>query len=213
MYNIGEVNLINQLGVVLGWKGVVPMKKQLVDRSLLQDKIGENTYNALKCLIDNCYYAQLVNPLSNYSRSHIGRELGYFNEFCTVRMCTARQSGHTTAMLKIIKEYFNKAIILSPWLRMSDRLNEIFRKLYPSSKEEYNNYLSITKSEIMTQNEHYLFKTWGGNSLDNKLRGIETEAIFVDGTFEMSKSVENIIYYVGGPCMANYPQKFFVFVQ
>ena len=54
---------------------------------------------------ENSYYAQIIMPLGCPSDSlEDGRVLGYYREFCTIRMCTARQSGHTQAICRVAKE-------------------------------------------------------------------------------------------------------------
>lgn len=181
------------------------MKKQLVDRQLLNEQIWSNTYTALKCLIDNSYYTQISLPSPCYTKED---NAGYLKEFCTVRMCTARRSGHTMAIFKIAREYFEKFIFLSPTLEMSARLNECF--LGCLRKIDGLDIMKANEHEILMKKDRYLFGTY--NSLD-MFRGQECEAVFVDGTFGMTLSKENNIYTVLAPCMQNYPQRFFVFVQ
>ena len=183
------------------------MKKQLVDRQLLNERIWSNTCNALKCLIDNSYYAQISmpSPCSPKQDKTGCLSAGYLKERCTVRMCTARQSGHSTAIFRIAREYFEKVIFLSPTLKMSERLNECFL-----GKIDGLDLVKANKHEVLTRKDRYLFGTH--NSLD-VFRGQECEAVFVDGTFNMSVSKEDDIYTVLAPCMQNYPQRFFIFVQ
>lgn len=135
-----------------------------------------------------------------------GDNAGYLKEFCTVRMCTARGSGHTTAICKVAKEYFENAIFLSPTVEMSERLNECFRSLQVDSSE----FVKTNKHEIFGRNGRYLFGTY--NSLDT-FRGNECEAVFVDGTFMMNNKKEEDIYTILSPCMCKYSQRFFIFIQ
>ena len=88
-----------------------------LDRSLLQPIIVENTYIALKGLVDNSWYGQTLMRRSDF---HNGTA-SFLNEFCTVRMCTARQSGHTSSIVKLMEEYFSSAIYLTPNRQMSER--------------------------------------------------------------------------------------------
>lgn len=183
--------------------------KQILGRELLNETIWSNTYTALKCLIDNCYYSQLIMPSSRptHTEDSLGCDLGYLNEFCTVRMCSSRGSGHTTSMCKLAKEYFDKVIFLSPNHDMSERLNDCFQNLHSSRIEKSSRH----KDEIVTQSGHYLF---GSHNSLNNFRGMDCEAVFIDGTFMLNTiSKENEIYSTLAPCMKKYPQRFFIFIQ
>lgn len=183
------------------------MKKQLVDRSMVSSRIYQNTYEALKRLVDNSYYSQLTHIDHNDEKSHL-------KEFCTIRMCTARQSGHTTAMCKIAKEYFDKVIFISPQYDMAERLNLIFcNMVYEQSQRnisECPEFTKVTKNEISTKNGYYFFGSQ--NSLDI-FRGREVEAVFIDGSFAITSKKEDDIYMTLAPCMSKYPQRFFIFIQ
>ena len=179
--------------------------KQILGRELLNETIWSNTYTALKCLIDNCYYAQLTTPckpLLWFGESPVS----YLNEFCTVRMCTARRSGHTTAMCKLANEYFDKVIFLSPNQEMSYRLFDYCDSLHSSSIEKSSRH----KDEIVTKTGTYLF---GSHNSLNNFRGMECEAVFIDGTFWLNAKKEDEIYSALTPCMKNNPQRFFIFIQ
>lgn len=183
------------------------MKKQLVDYSLVSGRIYQNTYEALKRLIDNSYYSQLTHINHNDEKS-------YLKEFCTVRMCTSRQSGHTTAMCKIAKEYFDKVMFISPQYDMAERLNKCFQTIiYTQSQKsisENSEFTKVTKNEICTKNGYYFFGSQ--NSLE-VFKGREAEAVFIDGSFALTSNKEDDIYMALGPCMYKYPQRFFVFIQ
>ena len=64
------------------------------------DKICNRTYKALQLLYKNARDQQ-YNFLIGKQYPSI-YSLGYKKEFCTIRICTARQTGHTTAILKFI---------------------------------------------------------------------------------------------------------------
>ena len=181
------------------------MKKQMaIDSSVVQGVTFQNTYTSLRCLIDNSYYMQIANPPASYSHDRF--ETSYWHEFCTVRMRTARQSGHTRAMIEIIKEYFDKAFILSPNEGRSEATVLKFRDSIKSP------VMVLNHDKITTTSSTYLFGSWGENSMPSRFRGCDTEAIFVDGTVGMSTAKESEICNTLGPCMSNYPQKFFIFV-
>jgi len=177
------------------------VKKQIIDYSVVQEKMWKNTYDALKLLVDNSYYAQI-----SFIPQWGCEEKSYWKEFCTVRLTTSRRSGHTTSVCKLAHEYFDKAIFLSPSLEISKNLNLMFRNL----QRDNSDYKKITDFEILTSNGGYFFGTH--NSID-KFRGIDCEAVIIDGTFSLSHQKEEDVYEILGPCMCKHPQKFFIFVQ
>jgi len=181
---------------------------------MFQDKICQNTYFALKALIDNCYYTQLARP-PNFEG--IGGETqSSWREYCTVRLYTARMAGHSTAIRKVAYEYFKKAIILSPKVDMSRQIQDCFcngiKEKATVDKGIQLPVVSKKQNRILEINgDHsYFFESF--HSLDS-LRGIEAEAIFVDCAFMLSEEKTQYIYDNLGPCMARYPQNFFIFVQ
>lgn len=180
------------------------MKKQLIKRSMLDKQIWENTYTSLKSLVENSYYGQLAFSLD--CRPKCDYTISYFNEFCTVRMCTSRGSGHSTAICRVAREYFSRVIFLSFNLSMAERLRETFCSLEVDSFEFIKN-----KQEIQTRGGG---RYWFGStkSLDS-FRGVECEAVFIDGTFDLTDKNKDLIYLTLAPCMKNYPQRFFVFIQ
>jgi len=178
------------------------MKKQLIDSGLVQDKMGENTCMALRGLIDNSHYMQLVS--SNIKCDG----LSYLKEFCTVRMCGPRRSGHSTAICKIAYEYFDKVAFLSYSYDMAGYLSSTFTNML--KKNSCGDIIQHTIRETITASGYYMFGSQ--NSLE-MFKGREFEAIFVECTFNLSKSKENDIYRTFGPAMGNNPQKLFAFIQ
>ena len=183
--------------------------KKILDRSILANIIGTNTYTALRCLLENSYYAQETDQsffCGNFDKKHYK---GYLNEFCTVRMCTARQSGHSTAICYIALEYFDRAILLSAAHQMSINLNRCMSNL--KNKSSYVNFKNESENKLTTTTgKEYIFGTY--DNLD-RFQDIKTEAVFVDGTFDITPKKEDEIYDVLAPCMKHYPQRFFIFVQ
>jgi hypothetical protein len=183
---------------------------------MVEEQIYTNTYRSLKGLIDNCYYTQATYPPIVFDTS-------YLKEFCTIRMQTARRSGHTTAICQVAYEYFRRALILFYNHEMSQRTKAYFAEVcaengitknievglqYPKTKDKF---VSKASSFIrVDDSDEYCFGSV--NSIDN-LKGFEFEAIFVDCAFMLSKKKEDKIYETLAPCMAKYPEKFFIFVE
>jgi len=79
----------------------------------------KNTYEALKLLVNNSYYAQNKWYEKPYYDSK-----AFLKEFCTVKLSTARQSGHTTSALQLCNEYFEKSL----YLCINQNIAEIIKK-------------------------------------------------------------------------------------
>ena len=180
--------------------------KKLLDRQCLNQTIWNNTYNSLKSLVDNCYYAQITTPpFSEVS------DKNYLKEFCTVRMATARASGHSMALIKVALEYFDKVLFLSPTVEMAYRLNQYFVEYCTSGTKGITRIKRRTQNTLETPDGHYHFTSF--KSSLSYHRGIEYEAIIVDGAFWLSQKKEDEIYGSFSPAMARYPEKFFIFIQ
>ena len=84
--------------------------------------------------------------------------------FGTVKICTARGCGHTSALAKVIEEKFDKAVVVFPTLKCS----AVFQKQYPNLK----NKITIITPETFD-------KLWGCSDVD---------AVFVDCCSLLSQS-------------------------
>ena len=183
---------------------------------MFNDTIYNNTYTALKLLIDNSYYSQITNPPK---LNAIGGETqSAWREYCTVKLCTSRQSGHTNAMCKVAYEYFDRAILISDNKSMSERIRSIFTNVISTGCKS-NVEIGVKCHEfekhslnVIKVNEYkeYFFDTT--HNID-KLIGCDVEAIFIDCASFVSKNKIDSIYDYLGPCMSKYPQNFFVFVE
>lgn len=103
--------------------------------------------------------------------------LGFAKEFGTVKICTARGAGHTTAIAKLIKEKFNKVLIIFPQMQMSN----MFMKNFPDIKDK-----------IITCSPNCF----------NRLLGIsDYEIVIVDCCSFLSQSKIDELYNLTIPCM------------
>lgn len=177
--------------------------RQKIDRAM-----WNNTHIALSALVDNSILTQAKLKAQNRTDLRM-------REYCTVRMCTARGSGHSWAAYKVAYEYFNSVLFLSPNLQMRDRTKARFVNL---NKDE------IDASKTQTSAFCDLFKTIDGSSYyfsdygfmhvpQHNFRGINLDAVIVDGTFGLSNAKEDEIYDQFSVCMVNNPYKIFIFIQ
>lgn len=144
----------------------------------------DNTYEALKLLVNNSIYAQ--QKYCNNSNKNIK---AYLKEFCTIKLCTARQTGHTSAILRLCTEYFDKSLVLYNTIEMARKIREYYNSLYNED---------IISGTIT--NFHSVY------------RGYEFDAIFIDCASFVCSSKLDCIYDELGPCL-NQKEKFVILMQ
>lgn len=140
----------------------------------------ENTYEALKLLINNSIYSQ------ENKKYYIENKKSYLKEFCTIKLCTSRQTGHTTAAIKLCNEYFEKSLFLCNTMDMAKRIK----------KSQYNK--NITFGTITNFHDIY--------------RGMWFDAIIIDCACFVGNSKIDAIYDELGPCL-NDILKFVILIQ
>jgi hypothetical protein len=189
------------------------MKKSLLTPDLFIEKICNGTYYALKSLIDSCYYSQVAYRGTACKVN----DMAWWKEYCTIRMACSRRSGHTSAIAKVIPEYFDKALILCVNQDIAERVCGTFVQAYASQNggRQRTNLngeplLKQTRYKLITENSEYDFGTI--NSLDN-YRGSEFQAIIVDVACVLNNKKTDEIYEKLGASMQKYPEKFFIFVE
>ncbi len=85
-------------------------------------------YSSLINLIEIIQETQteMQDVLYSLSKLKIAKEFG------TVKLCTARGSGHTSAIAKIIEEKFNKVVLVLPTMNIVN----IFKNNFPDIKNK-----------------------------------------------------------------------------
>jgi len=177
-----------------------PLNMQLIDNTI--NALYNATFNS--CVMQDKYKTEHLNNLQ------------YFKEFCTIKYSSARQTGHTTAILYLIRRYFYNALFLSPTHEMSQKLcttlvnwNNIF-----SQKPIYNHTIDSVKikNDFTDENDIYIFKSYKNLNI-NSLRGTMFEAIVVDGTFGLNDKIIKMIYEQLSVNMTHNHFKFFYFIE
>jgi len=165
-------------------------------------RVRSNTYQALRMLIENSCIMQ--DGAQTYSDVCLAREYG------TIRLCSTRQAGHTHSIARMAVKYFDNVLFLSPNQKMSSHLAEVVLGVI----KERVTIRKQTISEIEFENgSNYLFRTTTRKDVLDVVRGYDLDAVVVDGTFDLSKKMEDEIYQVCLPCMIKNSRKFFIFVQ
>lgn len=143
---------------------------------------GQKTYIALKNLVDNSWYMQRKAYENGLYKNG---SIGFLKEFCTVKMCTARRSGHSTAIARLCCEYFNKAILFCHNQQTAENLHLQFRPYVNNITKELKDFIELNNGE----SKYHFFST--GNLQGT--RGIETEAMIIDcASFMSEKKKEEI---------------------
>jgi len=148
---------------VSGLRGDVPMPipiAQSVKHIHLLD-------SALKILIQaSLEERKAADPSLNGSKS-------FLNEYCTIKMSTARRAGHSHALLNVAM-LFENPMIVTPTRFMLEQLEEVWHTLWDDSWKRMTNLSRLARfvsAESMAR---------------GTARGIDCDAILVDCAFGLS---------------------------
>jgi len=166
-----------------------------VNIELVRDqKVYFNTYTCMKRLLENCLNRQCRLMDNNIRTAIEGRD--FAKEYCTVKVSSARMSGHTSSILKIANDCFDKSMIILPKLKQTRVVKRTIQIDYPNSMEKFD-LMSIGSLSHAR-----------GNLYDNKL-----EAVFVDIASFISDNKIEEIYDTFIPILCMKPHYFFIFVE
>jgi len=182
----------------------------------MNDKIGNRTYQALKNLYLNSKEMQDETIKLGFREND---QLAFAKEYCTIKLCGPRRSGHSEAIAKFIKEYYagNWAIItinLHNSEFMRERIRWELQK--PNSKCNFNPTIyKLTASNITIKNgpDISTIHLMSNHTFDYELKGLNLTGIIVDCASFLSKSKMEELYRVGMPCMYAHKYQFFIFVE
>jgi len=68
----------------------------------INQQVYNNTSQALCNLIDNCIISKSLRSITD-----VGGIKAYLKEYCTIKLCGPRRSGHSHALVSAGLEYFN----------------------------------------------------------------------------------------------------------
>ena len=173
----------------------------------MNKEIADRTYLALKYLYLNAKDLQNENVISYLRKT---QPLAYAKEFCTIKLSTARRSGHSSAIARFVNEHYSKN-----WAIISYNQNMSERNIENVSKNSGNNIYKATKSYIEFTKDKESGKTifTSFNSFDRDLRGIELDGIIIDCASMLTKKKIKSLYEVGMSCMARKQYQFFIFIE
>jgi hypothetical protein len=137
--------------------------------------------------------------------------LSFAKEWATIKVCSARRSGHSTAIAHFVLNRKNeKWAIIAPSLSMVSRNHELI-----NSK---NTVLPFRNTLLFNNRQEIVFKEGGevhflSEGSFDRLRGQELDGIIVDCVSFMSQKKIEELYKVGMPSMQNKKYKFFIFIE
>jgi len=181
--------------------------------------IVNRTYEALDNLYLNCRDMQ-KNEFAIQTRKT--NPLAHAKEYGTIKLTTARQSGHSRAIARFIAEHnmsfatICSSLTASHYLR--DKIYEYAKKknvMYGHIISDVPGYSRLDKVEIVTAiqvNKKETYMLSSGN-YDTQLRGLSVDAIICDISCMLSQKSIDEIYRVGLPCMADKPFVYFMFIE
>lgn len=164
----------------------------------------ENRYNilpAMRLLIESSRYWQ--DEMKSYEHRNKSNyynnpenKIAFLKEFCTIKICSSRRAGHTTAIARCAVEDFNNPMIITYCDTQSEIIKEYIKFLYPDLPiSKFNNIICEHK------NSKYLY-------------GIpKVDAIFVDTASILSSSSLDNIYQLAKSYSNNNSSFFVVLVE
>ena len=166
-----------------GGKEVVSMKDKLLLESFCGDP-SEVTYLALEGLFFCSWYAQ-YNAAKKGAIERNGRK-SFLKEFCTIKLCTARQSGHTKAIARLAVKYLDKVMFFCP----NQGMMEHSKRMIETQLHD-KDIRCIKPYHIEFDDSVFELRTF---NCTHAIVGHDVEAIIVDGTFALSEAKINALY-------------------
>jgi len=159
------------------------------DKLLLESFCGDPSeviYLALEGLFFCSWYSQ-YKAAKNGIMERNGRK-SFLKEFCTIKLGTARKSGHTSAISRLAVKYLDKVMFLYPDQSMLEH-SKIMIETHLRSRNK--NMRRLNSSCMEFDNAVFNLRTF--NQIDNT-RGLDLEAIIVDGAFDLSEAKMDQLY-------------------
>lgn len=134
-------------------------------------------------------------------------------EFCTIKVCTARQSGHSLAIAHFLLDRTNEhwALITPTVYMLQNNIEQIYT---------VNNINGYQHNIITRRTEHQIEFVNGGsityasiNNMDSFLRGSHVNGIIVDCASFLNKRALDNLYITGYASMARNRYKYFIFIE
>jgi hypothetical protein len=158
---------------------------------------NNNLYYALKILVDSSTDMQ-CKMRNHYQNQTIIHPKQWLKEYCTIKMCSARQTGHSSSLLQLAKEHYDNVLFLSPNITMSKRLQE---KWLP-----YCCY-------IIYNHKNFHFESIKSKFYEKYIAFNNLDAIMIDNSYFMSNSDIENIYNLAQHTLKHDKNTYVIFVQ
>lgn len=173
----------------------------------MNKKVADRTYLALKYLYLNSKDVQSESSIKEIRAAY---PLAYAKEFCSIKLTTARHSGHSSALARFINEYYDKN-----WVLISVNQNMSEKNIDKIVQYSNGHIAKCNKSFISYENGTKKGKTvlTSFASMERDLRGLELNGILVDCACFLTQTKIDELYKIGMACMAKSKYQFFIFVE
>lgn len=175
------------------------LEQPYTNHIILRDRVA----SALKLLYMNSLEAQSLTH-ARHLRSI--DTLAHAKEFATIKMQTARRTGHSYAIAKLFENLENNWMVISPNRAMSKNIYNICRNEINMPCKKHDLY------QLRYNNLSIFFEATPAINLI-KFRGYNFRGVIVDCSFNLKKSEENKIYHDFLPFMKFNDFLHFIFVQ
>jgi hypothetical protein len=175
---------------------------------------AERILKAVDLLMENSEIAQRKvqhnDPPLNINHIQMAKE------YCTVKVGTARQTGHSTAIAQfVLNRTKENWIIITPKLTMIDHVFDIIA---------YNSVITIESRKscvIEERTQRAAIKFYDGGTvlgfddygIEFGMRGKHADGIIIDCSTFVSDKAMNNIYNIGMACMAQNELKYFICME
>lgn len=145
---------------------------------------GDRTYHALENLYLNSveYQERIRREGPAY---YLRDSIAFLKEYCTIRLCGPRQSGHTTSLSLLVQNYSLRGNIFLPSITMANRIRDMY---YSGDKR-----IRLYSQSVLVKD------MFSGHVID---------FIACDCASFFSKNFESEVYKLA---MVNYRDPFFIF--
>jgi hypothetical protein len=139
---------------------------------------------------------------NSFCNLHDINSLQYLKEFCTIKCCSSRQSGHTTAIVKYCLNNDDNILVIAPNIDMG---NKIKKRILSE------NSVALVDCVIRCYDAYNIYiesiRTF------NKARGIAFSTILIDCSSILNIREINEIYEFAMASMKNVNPKFIIFME
>lgn len=135
------------------------------------------------------------------------------HEICTIKVGTARMTGHSLAIAHFLLDRSNQHwALITPTLWILQRIIEQIHIANMDHVNQHNNIISRTKNKIKFLNGGSI-TGMSIHNMDVLLRGHHIDGIVVDCASHLNNEQLDALYMNGNACMVRNRYKYFIFIE